>query len=427
MPLERTGDRWTVTADHRVTYRVHLVDDLLTRTFPVPVSPTAGPDLLGRAHGPRHQPLVLADRTVMRTDMHGPQLHTWFTRNGIEPTYLKLKAGERTKGWRDVKRILRAIDRAGIQRHAPPVRLWCVGGGVTTDKGGVAASVYRRGIHRINLPTTLVGMIDAALAAKTAIDFLLRKNRLGTYYPADEVLIDRRFLRTLALRRISDGLAEIVKIAVALDPLVQPGPLELRLFETLELYGSLVLSERFQGDTPEGDRAALLILEGAIDGILAQLAPNLFELNSARESYLGHNFPDIEMSALHASRSLLPWRRRPWLYHGEAVGLDTLIAAGIAVDEGLLAESNYDRIASLLESLGLPTWDPLLADEDLLWNSLEDTTRHRGGQQLFTLPAGIGSIEFSNDITRAKIRRAVARQRRLGGTSIVPGRMRNAA
>ncbi|NUK86720.1 3-dehydroquinate synthase family protein [Streptomyces lunaelactis] len=404
--LTRAPDgSYVVEADHRTRYAVTVVDGLLDRTFPPPDGGSLG-DPLGRVPGGSVRRLVVVDRDVMRP--YGRKIREFLDRHGIEYRLVKLPGGERSKSLKLVMRLCREFDDFGVPRRGEPVIV--IGGGAILDMARMTSGIYRRGVPVIAWPVSLVGQIDAGLGVKTAIDAGGYKNRLGTYSPLERAVIDRRFLATLNDRRLSDGLAEILKVGVAVDE---------TLFGSLRAHGRKVLHERFQGRTETGDRAASQILDAAIRGMLGELAPNLYEDDMARPVYLGHTWsPAVEMEALRRSRRWLPWERRPALLHGEAVALDMILSAGIALDRGAMDKAEYELVAETTDSLGLPLWDSLLDDADLLAAGLRDSTRHRGGRQLAPLPRGIGAVVFADDITASEVAHSVKRQRALGGRSV---------
>jgi len=125
-----------------------------------------------------------------------------------------IKAGEKYKNLQTVQRIWKALMKHHADRNALLINL---GGGVITDLGGFAASTYKRGIKFINVPTTLLAMVDAAIGGKTGIDFGGAKNQIGTFAEAEEVLVDPVFLSTLPRREILAGLSEMLKYGFIAD------------------------------------------------------------------------------------------------------------------------------------------------------------------------------------------------------------------
>lgn len=119
-----------------------------------------------------------------------------------------LPAGEESKNYESLFSILQAMIRAGLHRNS---RLFALGGGVVGDIGGLAASLYMRGIHCVQIPTTLLAQVDSSVGGKTAVDMGKVKNVVGTFYQPETVLVDGNFLSTLPAREIRCGLGEIVK------------------------------------------------------------------------------------------------------------------------------------------------------------------------------------------------------------------------
>ena len=125
-----------------------------------------------------------------------------------------IKAGEQHKNLQTVQRIWKTLMKHYADRNALLINL---GGGVITDLGGFAASTFKRGIKFINIPTTLLAMVDAAIGGKTGIDFGGGKNQIGTFADAEEVIVDPVFLETLPQRELLSGMAEMMKYGFIFD------------------------------------------------------------------------------------------------------------------------------------------------------------------------------------------------------------------
>jgi 3-dehydroquinate synthase len=195
------------------------------------------------------------------------------------------------------------MEQFGLVRRDEPVI--AVGGGVLLDIAGLAANLYRRGVPYIRVPTTLVGLVDASVGAKTGINFEDRRNRLGTYYPPVAAYLDKSFLATLDTIEISSGLGEILKLAVIKD---------CRLFELLEQFGAELVDTKFAGVACADE-----VINRATTGMMDELQPNLWEKNLERVVDFGHSFsPNIEMRSLRDNgRSRSP---------RQAVTLDVLLS-----------------------------------------------------------------------------------------------------
>jgi 3-dehydroquinate synthase len=204
--------------------------------------------------------------------------------------------------------------------------------------------------------------------------------------------LDRSFLRTLDLRHISNGLAEILKMALIRSE---------DLFALLESHGTAVRADRFQGSTGELAGAGDAIISEAIHLMLEELHPNLWESVLERSVDYGHTFsPTIEMHTL------------PELLHGEAVMIDMAVTTALATLRGDMSEKQAERVYTVASTLGLPLWNDALAVPSLLTDALQDTVRHRDGQQRLPLPLGIGRHHFVNDVTETELREAVRLLRR---------------
>jgi 2-epi-5-epi-valiolone synthase len=373
--VNRKGS-WSVRTRKETSYEVRFRDNLFRpdRT-----------DLLeiGSDFGGQRRRFVVVDSNVDL--LHGDTVRAYFEHHDVDYAMVVVQANETVKDFDTAARIAEELDTFGIARRKEPVIV--IGGGVLMDIVGLVASLYRRGTPFLRVPTTLIGLVDAGIGAKTGVNFNGHKNRLGTYAPADLTLLDRSFLSTMGRRHIGNGLAEILKIALIKD---------IALFELLEEYGPVLLHEKFQGLTQAGDEAAVAVLHAATHDMLEELQPNLWEAELERCVDYGHTFsPTLEMRAL------------PALLHGEAVCVDMALTTVIAFRRGLLNRDERDRVLAVMSALELPSWHPLLGFE-LVTAALEDTVRHRDGQQRLPLPVGIGEVTFVNDITEEELEAGVA-------------------
>jgi len=380
---QANGPAWTVEAVRQVRYHVVSSDHLfaLDNTALLDACPDA--------------PLRSGDRRLVVVDenvdaLYGAQIRGYFAYHGIQATMVPLRADEPVKEWDSVLRVVDAMNEFGIDRRREPVL--AIGGGVLTDIVGFAASLYRRGTPYIRIPTTLIGLVDAGVGVKTGVNYGRGKNRLGTYAPAAITFLDRTFLRTLEPRHISNGLAEIMKMALIRSE---------ELFGLLESWGAAVHADRLQGSTGELAAAADAIIAEAIHLMLEELQPNLWESHLERCVDYGHTFsPTVEMHAL------------PELLHGEAVMIDMALTTALGTLRGDVSPAQADRIYHAAAALGLPLWNDVLEDPALLEAALLDTVRHRDGHQRLPLPVGIGRHRFVDDVTPAELRAATGLLRR---------------
>jgi 3-dehydroquinate synthetase len=291
----------------------------------------------------------------------------------------RIHGTEATKTLDSVVELCGRALELGLPRHGAFV---AVGGGTILDAVGFAASIYRRGVDYIRVPTTLIGMIDVGVGIKQGVNFRHKKNLLGSFYPPRRTINDVRFLSTLPARQLACGLAEALKIGLAYD-----GP----LFELIEEHGRELLHSAFRSPPP----AASEVLLRAELAMMEQLALNLYEADLRRLVDFGHSFsPIIETTTNYA------------VPHGHAVALDMLLSTAIGVGRTLCDAQVLPRLIQLYAHIGLPmmhvTMSPLLMER-----ALADIRLHRGGALNLVVPTGIGSATFLQDVSYDEISQAL--------------------
>jgi 3-dehydroquinate synthase len=340
---------------------------------------TAGPIVID---GSKRR-LVFVDESLLQFRWK-KLINEYFDLVGFEATIVPIHCSEDKKDLESLMFILGEIERFNPLRRSEPIIAF--GGGVLMDMVGFAASIFRRGIPYIKVPTTLLGMVDAGLGAKTSINHFGRRNRLGSYFPAIATIIDTQFLRTLDNKEITHALGEIIKIAVIKDE---------RLFDDVESNLDICLRERFTSKTGQ------FIIKASVDAMTTELTANLWEKDLKRVVDFGHTFSPIpEMKSLTDDSVAT-------LSHGEAVALDVLFSCKLSWGHGLLSADDYYRIEDVIHLSGLPTSHPYFSDPHLLWESLLDATRHRNGNQNVPIPVSIGKSTFLQHIDLNEIKRTI--------------------
>lgn len=244
--------------------------------------------------GTRGRAVIVTDQRV--NGLYGEQVCRLLERLGISTVVVELRQRD-LKSAETLLELVRRFDAIGLARtHDVVVGL---GGGAVSDVAMFAASIYRRGVPAVRVPTTLVGLVDAGIGLKTAINFDSAKNRLGSYAPARTTLLFPAFLSTLDERDVRAGFGEILKIALARDE---------------ALFGAIEdLTPDLASCANEGNLDT--VLRGAIHAMLVELSGNPFEHDLRRPSDLGHTMsPQLEA-------------HRPDVPHGQAVAWDTLLCA----------------------------------------------------------------------------------------------------
>ena len=289
------------------------------------------------------------------------------------------EAGEGSKHLGTVENICRAAVRAGLDRSSVFVAL---GGGVCGDMTGLAAALYMRGTRYIQIPTTLLAMVDSSVGGKTGVDLPEGKNLIGAFFQPMLVLMDMNFLRTLPARELSNGFAEMVKTAVILDG---------ELFETLERSAPELL--RLAPTSPIAETVKRCCeLKGQV------VAKDERESNLRAILNYGHTFG-------HALESVTGYTK---FAHGEAVSIGMSMAADLAVSEGLMSEDEARRQEALLREFKLP----VDAGESISPESLLDAMTHdkksTGGRIKVVLADRIGHADVFSGIGREQIEEAVS-------------------
>ncbi|MDQ0073294.1 3-dehydroquinate synthase [Variovorax boronicumulans] len=372
--LDRNGpQQWRVTASQELAYEVRQVEGLFEPGNKVLLNCSEGGQLAARQ-------VVVIDQRV--DALYGQAIRAYYDHHRVTAHILTLPVSEETKDLDTALQIVRHLETAGVLRRSDPIV--AIGGGVLLDLVGFAAGMYRRGVPYIKVPTNGMAMWDAAIGIKTAVNTLGRRNRLGSYHAPSIALLDRSFLKTVDRRDLSNGMGELLKLAVIKDA---------RLFDLLERHSAMLLGSRFQDPV-----VAPEVIEHAVHGMLEELAPNLWERTLERSVDFGHSFgPLIEMKAL------------PELLHGEAVALDVLFSCWLARERGMLEDREVQRVIHVMRSMALPLRHRFFEQPALLMEALEDTMRHRDGQQRLPLPRGIGHCTFVNDVSLADLTVAARR------------------
>jgi 3-dehydroquinate synthetase len=237
------------------------------------------------------------------------------------------------------------------------------------------------------VPTTLIGLVDASVAIKVAVNQGHQKNRLGAYHASEKVFLDFSFLESLPEAQVRNGMAELVKIAVVANRAV---------FDVLDEHGEELLQTRFGflDGTPEQRDIGHRLTYDAIGTMLDLEVPNLHELDLDRAIAYGHTWsPTLE---------LVP--ETPML-HGHAVSVDMALSATLAAERGYISPADRDRILALMSRLGLAIDSPYLTPE-LLHEATRSIVQTRDGRLRAAVPRPIGTCFFVNDLSPAELERA---------------------
>ncbi|KAA0022274.1 sedoheptulose 7-phosphate cyclase [Antrihabitans cavernicola] len=333
--------------------------------------------------------LMVVDPTVY--GLYGEQMHAYFDHHGIALTVFAVRIKETDKALATAELIIDAFEDFGLVRKEPVL---VVGGGLTTDVAGFACSIFRRSTNYIRIPTTLIGLIDASVAIKVAVNHGKAKNRLGSFHASQQVLLDFSFLKTLPIDQVRNGMAELIKISVVGNN---------NIFELLEKYGEDLLLTRFGhlNGTPELREIADRITYDAIETMLTLEVPNLHELDLDRVIAFGHTWsPVLELTPD------IPY------FHGHAINVDMAFSTTIAEQRGYISVSERDRIFWLMSKVGLALDSPHFTPE-LIETATDSIVKTRDGQTRAALPKPIGACVFANDLAMAELAEALTIHRQV--------------
>ena len=273
---------------------------------------------------------------------------------------LGVDGGEAVKSFETLERVTRALANGEIGRGDA---LCAIGGGTVGDLGGMAASLWLRGIAFEQVPTTLLSMVDSSVGGKTAINIEEGKNLVGTFWPARTVLIDPGFLTTLSDDEYASGLGEVLKVAIGLDA---------EMFALCEQHAAAVVAR---------DPGALAtIIERALRAKIDVVESDFREAGRRRLLNLGHTLGH----ALEAESAYT----KP---HGVMVARGIHYVIDLATRRDALADDTASRMRTLLEAYGFATTP--LPDAARLRDFLRRDKKRAGDSIHAVLPTGIGASE----------------------------------
>lgn len=300
---------------------------------------------------------------------------------GIEAAVLEMPDGERSKRLSTLEKLAEKLVKQGADRG---VTLIALGGGVVGDVTGFLASIYMRGVDVIQVPTTVLAQVDAAIGGKTGVNLVSGKNLLGTFHQPRTVLVDPAVLETLPSREYRAGLYEALKCGIIGDPGL------FRLFEDRRreiLDRDPVVVEKVIADSVR--LKASVVSADEREGGLRQV------LN------LGHTIG-------HALEAETGYKK---LLHGEAVAWGMIAATHIALATGKIDSVTAGRISNTVLGFGrLPRMQWQTAN---ILKRLRSDKKTRQGVVHFILPREIGKVEITSDVPVEAVRSAVDEIRKL--------------
>jgi 3-dehydroquinate synthase len=311
--------------------------------------------------------------------LYGNRLASGLRKAGYEVSFAMFPAGERHKNIATVQSLYTSCAQTKLRRNSVIVAL---GGGVVGDVAGFVAATYLRGVKFVNVPTTLLAMVDAGIGGKTGADLPQGKNLVGAFYQPALVWCDLSTLKTLPPREWKTGMAEIIKYGVIRDA-------------TLFWFLERLFHDGGRYPIPAGALEHLVERSAAIKADV--VSKDEFETKGLRAIL---NFGHTTAHALEASTSYRS------LTHGEAVSIGMCAAGRIAVRLGIWSAKELARLENLLRAAELPTRALPSEFGPAFWKAMAQDKKIERDELRFVLPTKIGRVVVRN-VSKTVVRQAL--------------------
>ena len=295
---------------------------------------------------------------------HSPLLH--------EAEIIELESGEDKKTLETCLQVWGALTDSGADKTSLLINL---GGGVISDLGGFVASTYKRGIPCINIPTTLLSMVDASVGGKTGVDFEGIKNHIGTTAEPKGIFVNPEFLETLSERQLKNGYAEVIKIALIAD--AEFWKTLQKLKQTNEFFSEAIITKAIE-------------LKNSI------VKKDLNEQNIRKSLNFGHTIG-------HALESAFLEQKKD-IFHGEAIAVGMLIESELAMVLKRISAKDFRNISEYVSSVYKPI-TLTKKTKALLLNYMLHDKKNEGGDICFALPNLVGHYELYRGMDRELVKR----------------------
>jgi len=280
--------------------------------------------------------------------------------------------GERSKCMQTVESILASLQSVGMGRDGLLIAL---GGGVVGDVTGFAASIYKRGIDYIQIPTSLIALTDSAIGGKTGIDFVESKNSVGTFYQPRLVVCDPMFLKTLPRRELVNGMAEVIKYGLITDEKFL-GLLTSHTLDDMPWERVIDFCATYKADIVARDERDTLGLRALVN--------------------FGHTVG-------HAIEALSRYR----VPHGHGVAIGMMVAARMSSQVLGLSEFEREKIEFVLHQFGLPTRLPKGMNVNAIIQKLGTDKKARAGKVKWVLLKKIGKAVPGIEVPGKVVKKAL--------------------
>ncbi len=315
-------------------------------------------------------------RAFVITDSNLFSFYKDFLKNLSQHIFV-FEAGEESKNINTLMRIYDFLIDKSADRHS---LILAFGGGVVGDTAGFAAATYMRGAKLIQLPTSLLAMVDSSVGGKTGINYGGYKNIIGSFYQPEAVFVDVAFLKTLPEREYLSAFAEVVKYGMIRDK---------KLFEFLENSVDALKNRDLE--------SLRFVVERSIKNKAEIVAEDEKEKNIRALLNFGHTFA-------HAIESITNYKR---YLHGEAVSIGMVMASRLAEKLGYMRSEDTKRLKNLLLSFGLPIKVDFSINPEQIYEIMLKDKKNRDGVLRFVLTMGIGNSIITDSIEREVVEEVI--------------------
>jgi 3-dehydroquinate synthase len=337
-----------------------------------------GKQLLSQT-GKRCQALGLSTQCALISDTNiAPKyahvLNQSLTSSGFRPILITVAAGEKSKTLEQAGALCEQMIAAGLDRQSFVIGL---GGGMIGDISGFVAAIYHRGIPHVQIPTTLLAMVDSSIGGKTGVNTRDGKNLIGVFHHPSLVIDDLEVLRTLPRREFNQGFAEVIKHAVIADANM------FRMVESWKATDAVALQRLVKRNIEIKSR---IVAKDERDKTGQRAVLNF-----------GHTVG-------HAIERAGNYRK---FLHGEALSLGIVAACAISMKKAGMPSEQRDATTAVLEKFGLPTRLPQNFPRQKILDALKFDKKFEGGNARFVVSPRMGTARLVTDVTLEDIREVV--------------------
>ena len=308
--------------------------------------------------------IIISDSTVAR--LHGQRIEQMLVAAGLHCRLIEFAAGEANKSVEQWRRLSELLLQGGAERDACIIAL---GGGVTGDLAGFVAATYMRGITVVQVPTTLLAMIDASIGGKAGVDTTAGKNLIGAFHQPAFVLIDPLVLKTLPHEELRCGMAEAIKHGAIADA------------DYMRWIAASAESV-FEHDT----NALKALIKRSVEIKARFVSDDVREAGARAALNFGHTIA-------HALEHVSSYQ----LAHGHAVALGMLVESVAAERAGVTEQGSADQLSTVLSAVGLPTTISNGMNLESLMAATRTDKKARSGAARYTLIARVGEVARQPD------------------------------